>query len=802
MHTALPEHLAERTRPCGPSGPYPGGQFVLYWMHNALRAHENPALDAALAAGDRLGLPVFVYQGLSERYRFASDRHHAFILQGARDAHAELAARGVGSAFHLERSGHRGPYLRSLAARAAVVVTEDLPVDPIAGWVRRLSEVVAAPVWLVDAACVAPMNLVGRAYDRAFAYRAAARPLIDKRLTRPWPEQPNPRERFVPSDLPFEPVDLATADFAGLIAECDIDHAVGQAPHTVGGSRAGYARWEAFKAKGLRRYADDRNDALRDGVSRLSAYLHYGMVSPLRIAREAAAVRGPGAEKYLDELLVWRELAYTFCRFRPDHESLAAVPFWAVETLSRHEPDPRPALYDWETLARGRTGDLLWDAAQRSLVIHGELHNNVRMTWGKALLNWTPTAADALRLLIDLNHRYALDGRDPASYGGLLWCLGQFDRPHAPERPVTGVVRSRPTEEHAARLDPDRYLAKVSRPWRTPMPQVAVVGGGISGLTCARTLADHGIPVTVFDKGRGPSGRTATRRAEPGLSFDHGAQYFTARRPDFLRFVGAWQEHGIVAEWGGRVVKLVGGAAADTSPQPRYVGTPGMSEVAAHLAADLAVRFETRITRVSRFGGAWHVADESGANTGPFDFLVVTLPAPQATELLASHPLAAAAAAVPMAPCWAVLAAFDRPYEVPWDGAFIHDCPLTWACRNSSKPDRPVGPDCWVLHARPEWSAANLEETPEAVSPRLLDALTAATGVRPPPTVHLSAHRWRYSLGADPADRRALFDPATGLVVCGDWMAGGRIEGAFLAGVAASGHVLRRVGIAANVGEL
>jgi deoxyribodipyrimidine photolyase len=357
MYLHLPEHLHERLRTLADRPLNPEGRFVLYWMHNALRGHENPALDVALVTGEQLGLPVFVYQGLSERYAYASDRHHAFILQGARDVHGELAARGIGSAIHVERPAHRGPHLRTLASRAALVVTEDLPTDPITSWVSRLSITVATPVWLIDTACVVPMKLVGRDYDRAFAYRDATRHLLDQRLTLPWPEQPNPNERFVPPGLPFDTVDLVTADLRGLIRECDIDHSVGPVPHTIGGSQAGYARGEEFTANKLHRYADDRNDALRVGASRMSAYLHYGMVSPLRIARESAEVHGPGAEKYLHELLVWRELAYAFCYYRPNHDSLPAIPNWAVNTLREHELDPRPALPDWETLARGRTGD-------------------------------------------------------------------------------------------------------------------------------------------------------------------------------------------------------------------------------------------------------------------------------------------------------------------------------------------------------------------------------------------------------------------------------------------------------------
>ncbi|CAN5311229.1 NAD(P)-binding protein [soil metagenome] len=794
-HSTLPEHLRERLRVAGDRPPNQGGRFVLYWMHNALRGHENPALDVAIATARDLALPVFVYQGLSERYRYVSDRHHAFIMQGARDAHAELASRGVGAAFHLERQGHRGPHLRTLAARAAVVVTEELPTDPISGWNARLAETVATPFWLVYTACVVPMKLVRKAHERAFAFRDATRKHLEKRLTFPWPEQPDPSDRFLPPGLPFEPVDLATADLRVLIAACDIDHTVGPVPHTVGGSRAGYTRWEEFKANGLRRYADDRNDGLRDGVSRMSAYLHYGMVSPLRIAREAAGVRGPGAEKFLDELLVWRELAYSFCHYRTNHETLSAIPKWAIDTLRQHEEDPRPALLDWETLARGRTGDPLWDAAQKSLLIQGELHNNVRMTWGKASLNWTPDAADALRLMIDLNHRYALDGRDPASYGGLLWCLGQFDRPHNPPQQIFGTVRTRPTEEHSARLEPGRYLVRTTRPWQVSMPRVAVVGAGVSGLICARNLVDHGFRVTVFDKSRGTGGRAATRRVDPELSFDHGAQYFTARDPLFARYVTAWQAQGVVAEWGGRVVKLQGGSVTDTIPQPRYVGVPGMSALGTHLAAELAVRRETRITRVTPTDGKWNLSNESGIEVGPFEFLIMAVPAPQAVELLAPHPFAVEAAAVPMTPCWAVAVAYESRYEVPWDGAFVHDSSLSWVARNSSKPGRPVGPDCWVLHAGPEWSAVHRGDAPEAVGPDLLDALHAATGLALPVPIHLSTHRWRYCQGADPQVRTVLFDPLAGLVVCGDWLTGGRVEGAFSSGAAAAGCILRQIGI-------
>lgn len=461
----LPPLLAERITDHSPrDGTSPrdtGGEFVVYWMRTALRAHENPALDVALAASRALGVPMFVYHGLSERYPFASTRHHTFILQGAQDVAAELAARGIGYALHVERPNHRQPALRLLGERAALVITETMPVPPLDAWTARLAEQLPWPIWSVDTACVVPMPLVGKAHTRAFSFREATAALRAERVSTTWPDEPNVRDAYVPERLPFEPVDASRMDIPDLVSCCDIDRTVAAVHHSRGGSRAGYDRWRNFVSSGgLAQYAARRNDAALDGVSRMSAYLHYGMVSPLRIARECTGHPGEGARKYLDELLVWRELAYVFCYWHPSPATLDAVPIWAIDTLRQHARDPR-TVYTLDQLARGDTGDALWNLSQRSLRETGELHNNLRMTWGKAVVSWSRDAADAWEKLVDLNHRYALDGRDPSSYGGLLWCLGLFDRPFQPELPVIGSLRPRSTSDHAKRLDVRQFAARI-----------------------------------------------------------------------------------------------------------------------------------------------------------------------------------------------------------------------------------------------------------------------------------------------------------------------------------------------------
>jgi renalase len=330
-------------------------------------------------------------------------------------------------------------------------------------------------------------------------------------------------------------------------------------------------------------------------------------------------------------------------------------------------------------------------------------------------------------------------------------------------------------------------------------PRVAMIGAGISGLIGARTLVDLGFEVTVFEKSRGLGGRTATRRADPALSFDHGAQYFTARDPHFVQQVETWIEQGIVAEWTGRIVAIEDAIVRPKTEQPpRYVGVPGMTAIAQHLAADLPTRRDTRVVRLERVDETWQVTDAMGQVHGPFSHVIMSLPAPQAADLLVDHAFAAETRAIPMTPCWAVMAAFEKRIETAWDGAFVHGSPLAWVARNSSKPGRDCSHDCWILHASPDWSAIHLDEARDSVKASLLSTfaeITAAPALNP---VHFDAHRWLYSATPLILDRLVLADDDAGLVVCGDWLAGGRVEGAFHSGAAAADCVLRHVGISSE----
>jgi len=788
----LPPHLAERAVALTGAAPRAHGEFVLYWAHHALRAHDNPALETAAWLALEQGLPLLVYQGLGGRHRYNADRHHRFILESARDFARELDALGLNLLFHLPADPLAPGPLRALLDRSAAVVTELYPAPPFRAWpAAHAGRHPDLPFLLVDASCILPMPRSGKRPTRAFQFRRAHQSEQHERARAGWPAAPA-WPAGCAGDPGFRAFDLS-GDLDQAIAACSIDHSLPAVADTPGGSRAGYGRWSRFLEAGLDAYHRLRDDAaLPQAVSRLSAYLHYGCVSPFRIAGDALARGGEGAEKFLDELLTWRELSHHFCYLSETLESLDALPDWAASSLREHAPATPAASYDWETLLRGRSREPLWDLAQRSLLRRGELHNNVRMSWGKAFLPWAPRPERALKLMVDLNHRLALDGSDPNSYGGLLWCLGQFDRPF-PKAPVFGSVRRRSLARHAERLDLGRYARQVSVPAAGRVLRVAVVGAGLAGLAAARTLADQGHEVVVLDKARGPGGRMATRR-EGDWRFDHGAQYFTARDPRFLRHVLAWRERGLVDAWDAPIGVIEQGRVR---PAPegteRFVGIPGMNAVCREFATELPdCRFGWRLREACLDADGWRLTSEDG-DVVEAEALVLAVPPDQAAPLFPDAALRSAVSdalgGTVMEPCWAVMAVLDQALLEDFGAAFVNDGPLSWVCAQAAKPGRP-GAQAWVLHATAEWSRRHLEETPETVVAQLLAAAAALPGAQRVRPGFASAHRWRYALAREPLQCGALWLGPQRLALAGDWCSGSRVEGAFLSGQAAAGRML------------
>ena len=311
--------------------------------------------------------------------------------------------------------------------------------------------------------------------------------------------------------------------------------------------------------------------------------------------------------------------------------------------------------------------------------------------------------------------------------------------------------------------------------------RIAIVGAGLAGLACATALARAGRQVSLFDKARGPGGRMSTRRidtAQGVATFDHGAQYFTARDPTFQEQIRHWAELGVVAPW------VAAGADA-------WTGVPAMNAPIRHLAEGLEVSWNARVEAIVRSGKHWQLVGGALADES-YDHVLVAIPTEQVAILLApvDPAMAAQAARVPSMPCWTLMVAF--PTALAFTADVLRDSRIVgWAARNSAKPGR-EGPESWVLQATPDWSLAHLEDDPAAVADALLHAFGELAAITLPSPLVATAHRWRYArTGGEQGDGAGmLWNRSLGLGACGDWLLGPRVECAWLSGTRLAEAVL------------
>jgi deoxyribodipyrimidine photo-lyase len=477
-----------------------GGDYVLYWMQTYRRLERNHALDHALRCAEELGRPLVIYEGLRIDYPWASRRLHRFILEGMQANAARAGDLGLNYWPFAEREKGEGRgLLRRLSARACLVVTDDFPCFIVPPQAEALARGVEVPVFAVDGNSLVPLSLLGPAVSAA----AHLRPRLHKAFAEAWKHRAAAKPRIAEVArkrvaAPFTTWDAK--DVEALVGRLPLDATVPPVTSTPGGAPAARSRLREFVRKRLRGYAEARSEPRSPAeghASGLSPYLHFGHVSieevvagvlattgrwtpeELRLhnrgRREGFFVDDPDVNAFLDEALTWRDLGFHWHRSRRhDARSLeTALPAWALRTLGDHAGDRRPWLYTAEELEAGATHDPLWNAAQRELVATGTIHNYLRMLWGKKVLEWSASPAEAYRTLEHLNNKYALDGRDPNSYTGILWCFGLFDRPWPPERPVLGSVRYMSSENTARKFDLDPYRAYVER-----LPTIAQVRSG------------------------------------------------------------------------------------------------------------------------------------------------------------------------------------------------------------------------------------------------------------------------------------------------------------------------------------
>lgn len=312
---------------------------------------------------------------------------------------------------------------------------------------------------------------------------------------------------------------------------------------------------------------------------------------------------------------------------------------------------------------------------------------------------------------------------------------------------------------------------------------VAVIGAGMSGLSAAVRLTKAGLNCTVFEKSRGIGGRMLSRRIEGEYGFDHGAQYFTARSQPFRDFLRVGLESGAIKPWHPS-------GSSNVKDAEMYVGAPSMNQPVKSLAAHLDVRLNIQISDIQRTTEAWRINGNGLTHPLEFDYVVLSVPAPQARDLTRFSPkLQAELESVHMEPCWAVMVELQQASTCEADVIRPADGPIEWLAHNNSKPGRAVTPERWVAHANADWSKSHLEYTSEDVIEELWPEIARILEIKGLELPTLTAHRWRYARVSHPANSHYLEDESGTCLAVGDWCLGPRVECAFETGLRAAEYI-------------
>ncbi len=395
--------------------------YVLYWMIAFRRVNYNFSLQRAIEWANKLSKPLLIFEPMTIDYPMASIRFHKFAIEGMKDIQKQrIAEKEYVRAHDFRRFMHKN--------------IED---------------------FLVEVPEKDPLEYLNLKFDEK---------LIEPMLKK------------------YELVDFNKVNTQDFLNNLNVDKSV-EVSDVVGGYNAAKSRLDLFAKKGFNDYSKLRSHPSEDASSQLSPYFHFGHISTYEvfekiISSESWSVENidpnfvgrregwwggsANLESFFDELITWRELGYHTCVKRANYDQYQSLPDWAIKTLDDHANDEREYIYDLSEFTNANTHDEIWNAAQNQLKTEGRIHNYLRMLWGKKILEWTPNPQIALSYLIDLNDRFALDGRDPNSYSGVFWILGRYDRAWGPERPIYGKIRYMTSKSTATKFNLKPYLEKWS----------------------------------------------------------------------------------------------------------------------------------------------------------------------------------------------------------------------------------------------------------------------------------------------------------------------------------------------------
>ena len=462
--------------------------YVLYWVINFKRTSYNFALQRAVEWANKLNKPLLIFDPLILDYPMSSVRFHKFFLEGMNDIDENISKTKAFYYPYVEETPSASEDLLTvLSSKAAVVVTDDYPTYFVPQMTAKAKGVINTRYEIVDANGLIPIRIAEKEYVRAHDFRRYMhKNLLDFLVDVPEEDPLKTLEIDFDENLikdvenKWNKINFETFNQEDFLFNLNIDKTVKESP-IVGGYKKAKERLDYFLENGYNDYATLRSHPSEDASSQLSPYLHAGHISPYEIfvkvneleswsmenVNPAFVGRRQGwwggsenLESFFDELITWRELGYHTCVTRANYDQYSSLPDWAIKTLEEHSDDPREHVYSLQQLVNSETHDEIWNAAQTQLREEGIIHNYLRMLWAKKILEWAPNPQLALSYMIDLNDRFALDGRDPNSYSGVFWSLGRYDRAWGPERKIYGKIRYMTSENTAKKFKLGGYLEK------------------------------------------------------------------------------------------------------------------------------------------------------------------------------------------------------------------------------------------------------------------------------------------------------------------------------------------------------
>jgi deoxyribodipyrimidine photo-lyase len=428
------------------------GKYVLYWMQASQRVEYNHALEYAIQRANGLNLPLLTVYCLVDRFPDANRAHYKFMLEGLQEAKRSFEDQGIG--FEALR-GEPIKIIPELAENASLLLVDRDYLRLQRSWRESITALVTCPFFQIESNAIVPIETVSRKEE----YSAGTiRPKIQRLLHEFMISLPHGKVKHTYHDIGLDGLDLS--NISDVLKHIRVKSSADQEILFKGGTQNAKKLLRNFISTKLDRFGDLRNDPSQDYLSNMSPYLHFGNISPLFIALQVQAAGGPGADAYLEELIIRRELSFNFVYFNKNYDNPECLPDWAKTTLEQHSFDEREYVYSFTDLENAKTHDSYWNAAQTEMVRNGKMHGYMRMYWGKKILEWMESPYDAFETALKLNNMYELDGRDPNGFTGVAWCFGKHDRAWK-ERSLFGKVRYMNANGLRRKFDIDSYVGSI-----------------------------------------------------------------------------------------------------------------------------------------------------------------------------------------------------------------------------------------------------------------------------------------------------------------------------------------------------